>query len=100
MAEATFAKKGVWRSKIMKGNVNKIEIKYEQPEGTSMKVSIIDPISGLRKPLSFKQAIPIRPNVYSESITDINIRGDWQVELELETTVENLSPVIYEIDFE
>jgi len=98
-AEATFVEKGVWRSKIMKEKIRELKIKYEQPEGTSLKVFIIDQKSGLRAPLSLDRAMPIRKNVYSKSINGFNIQGDWQVELQLETTVENRSPVIYEINF-
>lgn len=100
IAEAAFAKKGLWRSRIMKDKISKIEIKYELPTETSMKAFVIDAVSGGRKPLSLDQATPLRANVYSKSINNLSIQGDWQVELELKTTVENLSPVVYEINFE
>lgn len=99
-AEATFAGEGVWRSKIMQEKISQLTIKYELPEGTSLKIFVIDPISGLRTPLSLDQATPIRKNVFSKSISSLNIRADWQVEVELETTFGNLSPIVYEIAFE
>ena len=99
VADAQFAENGVWRSEVIKKNVGSLQIKFEQPQGTLIKAYAIDLKSGTRKELPlFNQTEPLRTNVYSSIISELNIQGEWQIELELETTVENRSPVIYEIN--
>ena len=98
VADADFAEKGVWRSEVIKKNANNLQIKFEKPQGTSIKAYTIDLKSGTRTehPL-FENMTELRTNVYSSNISGLNVQGEWQIELELETTVENLSPVVYGI---
>jgi predicted GH43/DUF377 family glycosyl hydrolase len=98
-ADAQFSENGVWRSEVIKKNAGSLQIKFEQPQGTLIKAYAIDLKSGTRSELPlFNQTKPLRTNVYSSTISGLNIHGEWQLELELETTVENRSPVIYEIN--
>lgn len=99
VADAQFVKKGIWRSRVINNSGGSLHIKFEQPQGTSIKATVIDLNSDTRTELTLlNQTEPLRTNVYSSTISGLNIQGDWQIELELETTVENLSPVVYEIN--
>lgn len=101
VADAVFQPKGIWRSAVIKQKVRRLEIKFEQPEGTSIKLSIIELASGKRIPFSIlDEARLLRKNVYASRLSGLEVRGGWQIEVELETTSENHSPVIYEISWE
>jgi len=99
-ADAIFEQEGIWRSKEMSERVSQIQIKFEQPEGTSVHANIIEMKSGRKIAIPISdQAHLLRKDVFSMTHSDIDVEGSWQIELELQTKIENRSPVIYQIGF-
>lgn len=97
---ADFASNGKWTSKLIEGRFQTIQIKYEQPAETSLKLNFINPRSGKSFPADLEaQKKALRKDVWQSTLAfpqELKSQ-EWQLELQLTTTNANSSPVVYEI---
>jgi len=97
-ADAHFAAQGNWRSAKRRGG-EVLRIKYEIPEGTTLKLGIIvnGAAAGVRELAN--DGKELRAGVYEQllEIPAAARNGDWQVELTFSTSLKNRSPIVYDL---
>jgi predicted GH43/DUF377 family glycosyl hydrolase len=99
-ADAHFIPEGNWRSRRINSMAESISIIFEKPEGTEISISLIDSESLKTYKLSMSgSSRELRRGVLEKKILfpDSLKFHHWQIELGLRSTVENRSPLIYEL---
>ena len=94
--EAEFVPQGRWRSAPLKAG-GKLRIKYEQPEGTSLSLTLH--AGGNIYPLTLPQSQTLRAGVFMDTMPlPAQLAGkNINIELQFHTTDTHRSPVVYEI---
>ncbi|KAA3609969.1 MAG: hypothetical protein D8M58_07995 [Calditrichaeota bacterium] len=101
IADAFFESSGIWQSKEIKNDFQRLIIKYELPFQTEIKMELIDGKQGSKKLLDLEsEKKELRTGVYQSSFILEKKTGSFKLKIQLATKNELRSPVIYQIDFE
>jgi len=99
-ADALFEPEGTWRSHRIKSKADWVSFVSESPEGTDISVALIDTELSKKYELSMSgYSKELRTGVLEKKMLlpdSLNL-NHWQIELGLQSKIENRSPVIYEL---